>query len=48
MKSKFLILLLFGILKVGAQTSTFFKVDSLFERGRYKLALSQLEKIEKS
>jgi tetratricopeptide (TPR) repeat protein len=48
MKSKFLILLLFGILKVGAQTSTFFRVDSLFERGRYKLALSQLEKIEKS
>lgn len=48
MKSKILILLLFGILKVEAQTSTFFKVDSLFERGRYKLALSQLDKIEKS
>ena len=46
MKKKILIVLLFGILKVGAQTSTFSRIDSLFEKGRYKLALSQLDKID--
>ena len=46
MKRKILIVLLFGILKVGAQTSTFSTVDSLFEKGRYQLALNDLEEIE--
>lgn len=45
MKKKILfIVLLFGILKVEAQTSTFSIVDSLFVKGRYKLALAELEK----
>ena len=44
MKKKILIVLLFGILKVGAQTSTFSASDSLFAKGRYKLALKELEK----
>jgi tetratricopeptide (TPR) repeat protein len=43
MKKKILIVLLFGILKVGAQTSTFSTSDSLFAKGRYKLALKELE-----
>ena len=43
MKKKILIVLLFGILKVGAQTSTFSASDSLFAKGRYKLALKELE-----
>lgn len=34
MKKSFLIVLLFGYLKVGAQTSTFIIADSLFEKGR--------------
>jgi tetratricopeptide (TPR) repeat protein len=46
MKRKILIVLLFGTLKVGAQTSTFSTVDSLFEKGRYQLALNDLEEIE--
>ena len=46
MKRKILIVLLFGILKVGAQTSTFSTIDSLFEKGRYQLALSQLDKTD--
>ena len=46
MKKKVLILLLFTILKVEAQTSTFFVVDSLFEKGRYKLALKKLKQIQ--
>ena len=44
MKKSFLILLLFGFVKVGAQTSTFSIADSLFEKGRYKLALQELDK----
>ena len=44
MKKSFLIVLLFGYLKVGAQTSTFIIADSLFEKGRYKLALQELDK----
>jgi tetratricopeptide (TPR) repeat protein len=44
MKKNFLIVLLFGFLKVGAQTSTFSIADSLFEKGRYKLALQELDK----
>ena len=43
MKKKILIVLLFGILKVEAQTSTFSASDSLFAKGRYKLALKELE-----
>jgi tetratricopeptide (TPR) repeat protein len=43
MKKKILIVLLFTIFKVGAQTSTFFVVDSLFEKGRYQLALKELD-----
>ncbi len=43
MKKKILFVLLFGILKVGAQTSTFSASDSLFAKGRYKLALKELE-----
>ena len=43
MKKKILIVLLFTMLKVGAQTSTFSVADILFEKGRYKLALKELE-----
>ncbi|MGK0325403.1 MAG: tetratricopeptide (TPR) repeat protein [Polaribacter sp.] len=43
MKKKILIVFLFTILKVGAQTSTFSVADSLFQKGRYKLALKELE-----
>jgi tetratricopeptide (TPR) repeat protein len=48
MKKKILILLLFVIVKVEAQTSTFAVSDSLFAKGRYKLALKELDKIEPS
>jgi tetratricopeptide (TPR) repeat protein len=44
MKKKILVVLLFGILKVGAQTSTFSASDSLFAKGRYKMALKELNK----
>ena len=43
MKKKILIVLLFTILRVEAQTSTFSVVDSLFAKGRYKLALKELD-----
>jgi tetratricopeptide (TPR) repeat protein len=43
MKEKILILILFTVLKVGAQTSSFSIVDSLFEKGRYQLALKELD-----
>lgn len=43
MKKKILIALLFIIVKVEAQTSTFFVIDSLFAKGRYKLALKELD-----
>ncbi|MGK0421477.1 MAG: tetratricopeptide (TPR) repeat protein [Polaribacter sp.] len=43
MKERILIVLLFVIVKVGAQTSTFSAIDSLFEKGRYKLALKELD-----
>ncbi|MGK0329924.1 MAG: uncharacterized membrane protein YciS (DUF1049 family), partial [Polaribacter sp.] len=41
MKKKILIVVLFVIVKVGAQTSTFSVIDSLFAKGRYKLALKE-------
>lgn len=44
MKKEILIVLLFTILKVEAQTSTFSVVDSLMDSGRYKLALQELDK----
>lgn len=43
MKKKILIVLLFTILKVEAQISTFLVVDSLFAQGRYKLALNEID-----
>lgn len=46
MKRKILIVLLLGVFKVGAQTSTFSTIDSLFEKGRYQLALNDLEEID--
>lgn len=48
MKKKILIVLLFAILKVEAQTSTFSASDSLFAKGRYKLALATLDKMDGS
>lgn len=48
MKKSFLIVLLFAIVKVEAQTSTFIVADSLFAKGRYKLALQELDKKEAS
>ena len=45
MKKRVLVVLLFVIVKVEAQTSTFTTIDSLFTKGRYKLALVALEKI---
>lgn len=46
MKKKILLVVLFAILKVEAQTSTFSVIDSLFEKGRYQSALKELEKIQ--
>ena len=46
MKKRILIILLFVIVKVGAQTSDFSSIDRLFENGRYQLALEKLEAIE--
>ncbi|WP_439132072.1 tetratricopeptide repeat protein [Polaribacter sp.] len=46
MKKNILILLLLIIVKVEAQTSTFAVADSLFAKGRYKLALKELHKSE--
>jgi tetratricopeptide (TPR) repeat protein len=48
MKKKILIVLLFVIIKVEAQTSTFSAIDSLFAKGRYKLALQELDKKQPS
>ena len=48
MKKNLLIVLLFCIIKVEAQTSTFTVSDSLFAKGRYKLALQELDKMEPS
>lgn len=48
MKKKILLILLLTIVKVEAQTSTFSASDSLFAKGRYKLALSTLDKMEDS
>ena len=48
MKKKIIIVLLFAIVKVEAQTSTFAVSDSLFAKGRYKLALADLDKKETS
>lgn len=46
MKKKILLVLLFGFLKVEAQTSTFSAIDSLFENGRYQLALKKLKQLQ--
>ncbi|MCI2230169.1 hypothetical protein MC378_13405 [Polaribacter sp. MSW13] len=46
MKIKILLVLLFCMIKVEAQTSTFSVADSLFEKGRYRLALETLDKLE--
>ncbi|WP_298765779.1 tetratricopeptide repeat protein [uncultured Polaribacter sp.] len=43
MKKKVLIVVLFVVVKVEAQTSAFAAIDSLFENGRYQLALQKLE-----
>ena len=48
MKKKILLVLLFVIVKVEAQTSAFAVADSLFKKGRYKLALQELDKSEAS
>ncbi|WP_299670220.1 hypothetical protein [uncultured Polaribacter sp.] len=45
MTKNILILFLLIVVKVEAQTSTFSTIDSLFENGRYQLALSQLKAI---
>lgn len=42
MKKIFLLLLLCSSLKVEAQTSTFSRLDSLLERGRYQIVLKEL------
>ena len=46
MKKKIVLVFLFVIVKVGAQNPAFSTVDSLFEIGRYKMALTALNKIE--
>ncbi len=48
MKKNILIIILFIIVKVEAQTSIFSVADSLFAKGRYKLALKELDKSETS
>lgn len=48
MKKKILLVLLFVIVKVEAQSSTFAVADSLFAKGRYQLALKELNKSEAS
>ncbi|TYQ00468.1 tetratricopeptide repeat protein [Tenacibaculum adriaticum] len=46
MKKKIsLLLIIITFLKVEAQTSTFIQIDSLVQTGRYKIALSELEKL---
>ncbi|WP_299012995.1 tetratricopeptide repeat protein [uncultured Polaribacter sp.] len=46
MKKKILIVVLFVIVKVGAQTPTFSAIDSLVENGRYLIALDKLKAIQ--
>lgn len=48
MKKKILFVLLLVVVKVEAQTSTFSVADSLFAKGRYKLALKELDTKEAS
>ena len=48
MKKKILLIAILWVVKVGAQTSTFSTIDSLFEKGRYKLALLKLDKLPSS
>lgn len=50
MKRNFLIvvLIILAIIKIEAQTSTFSRIDSLVQFGRYKNALSELEKMPSS
>ena len=45
MKKKIIVIVLFFVVKVEAQTSTFATIDSLFAKGRYNLALAELEKV---
>lgn len=47
MKKRILIVVLFVIVKAGAQNPAFSAIDSLFENGRYQLALEKLKAIEK-
>ena len=46
MKKKIILVLLFVIVKVEAQTSTFSAIDSLFAKGRYQSALKELKAIK--
>lgn len=46
MKKRILIVLLFVVVKAGAQSSAFSAIDSLFENGRYQLALKKLKEIK--
>ncbi len=46
MKKVYILFLVCMSIKVGAQTSTFSYVDSLLEKGRYRLALAQLKTID--
>ncbi|WP_299064792.1 tetratricopeptide repeat protein [uncultured Polaribacter sp.] len=46
MKKRILIVLLFVVVKVGAQTSAFSAIDSLSDKGRYHLALKKLKAIK--
>ncbi|WP_445747494.1 tetratricopeptide repeat protein [Polaribacter sp.] len=46
MKKKIVFILLFVIVKVGAQTPTFSAIDSLIENGRYLIALQKLDRLK--
>lgn len=46
MKKVYVLILVCMSIKVGAQTSTFSRTDSLLERGRYRLALSDLKAMD--
>ncbi|WKD84963.1 TPR repeat-containing protein YrrB [Polaribacter huanghezhanensis] len=46
MEKVYILLLVCVSIKVGAQTSTFSRADSLLEKGRYELALTQLKTID--
>lgn len=46
MKKVQIVLFLIVTLKVAAQTATFSRVDSLLERGRYQIALTELKEVK--